>query len=65
MVNDSTAELVGGAEHRVPQGRVTLGHKIASKVLEQRGLVAYADEVVAVAAALIASKASRELRLSQ
>ena len=65
LVNDSTAELVGGAEDSVPQGRVSLGHKIASKVLEQRGLVAYADEVVAVAAALIASKASRELRLSQ
>ncbi len=63
MVNDSTA--LSGTEHSGPQGRVSLGHKIARKVLEQRVLVADAEEVVAVVDALIASNASRELRISQ
>ena len=56
LINECTAVLVGWAQHRGPQTSITLGHKIARKVLEQRVLVAHTDQVVTVATMLIADE---------
>ena len=56
LITERTAVLVGWAQHRGPQTSITLGHKIARKVLEQRVLVAHTDQVVTVATMLIADE---------
>ena len=63
LINERTAVLVGWAQHRGPQTSITLGHKIARKVLEQRVLVAHTDQVVTVAAMLIADEGKLEVAL--